>query len=1146
MSLLLCAALLANALAVPASALDSEPAGDVPAHDGYLVKLSGGSVPMMLDADVQYVEDGNFLVVEDRAQAEEIPPEYVEYIEPNYYIELLDTVVDDAAPDDSYYTNQWNLSEIGAMTAYNRGLRGAGVKVAFIDSGINKTHEDLNSANITGKNFNSDGLQYDEDVYGHGTFAAGILAAQTNNGKGLAGVAPDAEIMAYRVFNQKTTTLSAVVQAINAAVDDGCDVMNLSLGISGSSPTALAEAIDRAAAAGVIMVAAAGNGGAATMQYPAGYTDVIGVGSVDRDLTVSSFSQRNSSVYVTAPGGGVVSLGNTADDAYMLNMTLSSNKGTSFAAPVVTGMAAIARGYDDDITEQGIRYLLESTSLDRGTAGYDNQYGYGVVNVDAFVKELQRAYTIDYRLNDGTLPEQAAQTYQVTDGTCTLPEPTRDGYVFAGWYETSDLSGARVTTIPAGSVGDRTLFAAWQSNDATDVAEVVVNGQTAIRQADGSYLAYQPYGTDLSALTSNQVIVTPTVATSIADQITTADAGATWSFTVRAAGAAGLSKQYTLRLAVMPLHVAQGAETQTGQATPPSYDSVIPAVSYTVDAASWFRDGENTVLPADTVCVAETRNGTGNVQVSGTRVTYTPALADANRIVTLKIAAQSGGMTTLDAVSVALAVGAPPPGTAAALSSAVEFDRYTAKQAAIPLALVGNTITGVTVDQTALTAEDYTLSEVSTDGTAQLLLNTALTDGVHTVTVAFAAGDPVAVTLTVKDSAPHYKVTFVSQGSTYSTSSEVREGGTVALPAAPTQSGYTFGGWYTAQNGAGSAFTAQTAVTGNLTVYAKWNAAGGGAAGGGGGGGGGGVTTPVLPATEVNTMTDSQGTTTLTLKSAKITTEESTALVEKNSKNAVLVTGEGLKITVPAGTLPAGFDVNRLVPDLSRATGANGQVLAYVDEQYVLHVLPWGVVQKGSVTFTANHAATYQIVNGGLSFNDVADGDWFDGAVAFVTARGLFTGTSSTSFSPDGTMTRAMLVTTLHRLASGNPASLETAAPITFADISQDSWYSDAVQWAGGSGLVSGMGDGMFYPGNSVTREQIAVILYNFSGKPAVSTQKLEFADAADASDWALTALRWAANQGLLAGKDGNRLDPGGNATRAEVAAILQRLICMK
>lgn len=124
LSLLLCAALLANALAVPASALDSEPAGDVPAHDGYLVKLSGGSVPMMLDADVQYVEDGNFLVVEDRAQAEEIPPEYVEYIEPNYYIELLDTVADDAAPDDSYYTSQWNLSKIGAMTAYNRGLRG--------------------------------------------------------------------------------------------------------------------------------------------------------------------------------------------------------------------------------------------------------------------------------------------------------------------------------------------------------------------------------------------------------------------------------------------------------------------------------------------------------------------------------------------------------------------------------------------------------------------------------------------------------------------------------------------------------------------------------------------------------------------------------------------------------------------------------------------------------------------------------------------------------------------------------------------------------------------------------------------------------------------------------------------------------------
>ena len=115
---------------------------------------------------------------------------------------------------------------------------------------INTAHVDLDDARIDGANFHADGLSFDQDVYGHGTFAAGIVAAQTDNGVGLAGVAPGADIRAYRVFNQKTTTMDAVVSAIYAAIGDGCDVINLSLGTQYQSNT-LRTAIEAAEAAGM-------------------------------------------------------------------------------------------------------------------------------------------------------------------------------------------------------------------------------------------------------------------------------------------------------------------------------------------------------------------------------------------------------------------------------------------------------------------------------------------------------------------------------------------------------------------------------------------------------------------------------------------------------------------------------------------------------------------------------------------------------------------------------------------------------------------------------------------------------------------------------------------------------------------------------
>ena len=177
-----------------------------------------------------------------------------------------------------------------------------------------------------------------------------------------------------------------------------------------------------------------------------------------------------------------------------------------------------------------------------------------------------------------------------------------------------------------------------------------------------------------------------------------------------------------------------------------------------------------------------------------------------------------------------------------------------------------------------------------------------------------------------------------------------------------------------------------------------------------------------------------------------------------------------------------------------------------------------------------------------MPFTDVKEEDWFYGAVVYAYQNSILTGTGETTFSPNGTMTRSMLVTALWRL-EGEP---EASGASGFPDVKPDAWYAEAVDWASQTGLVSGTGAG-FDPEGSVTREQIASILYRYAklkGWDVSKTASLQdFADGADTSAWATRAMEWAYAEKLITGKDGNRLDPQGQATRAEVATILMRLL---
>lgn len=170
-------------------------------------------------------------------------------------------------------------------------------------------------------------------------------------------------------------------------------------------------------------------------------------------------------------------------------------------------------------------------------------------------------------------------------------------------------------------------------------------------------------------------------------------------------------------------------------------------------------------------------------------------------------------------------------------------------------------------------------------------------------------------------------------------------------------------------------------------------------------------------------------------------------------------------------------------------------------------------------------------------FTDVAEDDWYYSAVQFAADNGLFLGTGEAKFTPNGDMTRGMLATVLYRLAK----EPEIVVDQSFSDVAGGQYYAKAVAWAAAKGIVSGYGNGNFGPEDFITREQLAVMLWRYAGSPAGTGNLDSFTDGDKVDTWAVDALRWAVGQRLVSGKGGGVLDPGGKATRAEVAAILMR-----
>ena len=217
----------------------------------------------------------------------------------------------------------------------------------------------------------------------------------------------------------------------------------------------------------------------------------------------------------------------------------------------------------------------------------------------------------------------------------------------------------------------------------------------------------------------------------------------------------------------------------------------------------------------------------------------------------------------------------------------------------------------------------------------------------------------------------------------------------------------------------------------------------------------------------------------------------------------------------------------------------------YLNDEGKLEQISCKYNEKTSLaTFVTNHLSYYIVgYDDSISFIDVNIDDWFYESVMYAVQKELLTGTSETNFSPNSPVTRAMLVTVLHRLED-KPVS---AVAKQFTDVSDGEWYTEAVKWSSEKDIVKGITEIEFKPQNNITREQLAVMLYRYVKVKNLDTEvkgNIEaFVDKEKISSYAEEAIKWSVGKCLISGKGNGTLDPSGNATRAEVSAILQRFV---
>ncbi len=279
-------------------------------------------------------------------------------------LRILDT------PGDPLFSQQWHHARVRSTVAWDYS-HGSGTVIAVVDTGVNCSHPDLKNNCIAGRDFvNRDNDPSDD--HGHGTHVAGIASAVTNNGIGVAGAGWSASIMPIKVLGSNGNGGHATIaDGIVWAVDHGAHVLNMSLGGFYTSST-LRNAVSYAIGKGVVVVSAVGNDNTSNPTYPTAYPGVIGVSATTQSDGRASFSNYGDTVDVAAPGVGILST--------VMSGGYQAWSGTSMAAPIVSGIAALLKNQAPSRSPQQIEALLENSAQDLGAPGWDPLFGAGRVD----------------------------------------------------------------------------------------------------------------------------------------------------------------------------------------------------------------------------------------------------------------------------------------------------------------------------------------------------------------------------------------------------------------------------------------------------------------------------------------------------------------------------------------------------------------------------------------------------------------------------------------------------------------------------------------------------------------------------------------------------------------------------------------------
>lgn len=408
--------------------------------------VSSESAEMFTQRSQQLLSQYNLTAIDQlpmvQASVVELTPQQHKLLAANpniEYVELDQKRYLMAMPSPMAQSTPYGITMVQANLVSDSNAGNTGV--CIIDTGYQSSHSDLQSSGTSGYAFSGHGNWY-SDGNGHGTHVAGTMVALDNN-TGVVGVigSGQANVHIVKIFNDQGnwTYASNLVNAIQSCKNAGSKVVNMSLG-GGSATQTERTAMDNFYNSGMLLVAAAGNGGNTSLSYPASYDAVVSVAAVDSNGNLASFSQRNSQVEIAGPGVNVSSTWN--------NGGYNSISGTSMASPHVAGVAALVWSNHPQCKASQIRSALNATAQDRGASGKDNSYGWGIVKAKA---------AHDYLTNKGCSGDGGGTTPPPSNGATFNNLAASSGQWLRGSYQIpSGVSS--VTFKTTGGWGDADLY----------------------------------------------------------------------------------------------------------------------------------------------------------------------------------------------------------------------------------------------------------------------------------------------------------------------------------------------------------------------------------------------------------------------------------------------------------------------------------------------------------------------------------------------------------------------------------------------------------------------------------------------------------------------------------------------------------------